>query len=75
MIHTSTAFCHCDVDLMEEKVYPPPHNPMDIIRLVNWMDDVTLDKITPEYVSLTLQRYNEHKIGKTIYLLHQYYPC
>ncbi|XP_073974468.1 putative fatty acyl-CoA reductase CG5065 [Rhodnius prolixus] len=73
MIHTSTAFCHCDVDLMEEKVYPPPHNPMDIIRLVNWMDDVTLDKITPE---LLHPHPNSYTYSKRIAeaLVASYYP-
>ncbi|KAJ9586188.1 hypothetical protein L9F63_020162, partial [Diploptera punctata] len=46
-IHLSTAFCHCDHDVMEEKVYPPPHNPHDIIHAMEWMDDETIEMITP----------------------------
>ncbi|KAK7574219.1 hypothetical protein V9T40_011410 [Parthenolecanium corni] len=45
-VHTSTAYCHCDIPVMEEKIYPARHNPYDIMELVRWMDNETLDSIT-----------------------------
>ncbi|KAK9500979.1 hypothetical protein O3M35_002123 [Rhynocoris fuscipes] len=73
MIHTSTAFCHCDVEVMEEKAYPPPHDPMDVIRLVNWMDDATLDKITPDILHPHPNSYTYSKrIAEA--LVTSYYP-
>ena len=50
-MHLSTAFCHCDYDVLEEKIYPAPHNPQDIIRAMEWMDDKTIEIITPRYLS------------------------
>ncbi|XP_075237430.1 putative fatty acyl-CoA reductase CG5065 [Lycorma delicatula] len=46
-IHLSTAFCHCEYEILEEAVYPSPANPHDIIRAVQWMDPTTLEMITP----------------------------
>nr|CAD7431212.1 unnamed protein product [Timema monikensis] len=47
LIHLSTAFCHCDQYELEEKVYPSPADPHDVIKLVQWLDDDTLRIITP----------------------------
>ncbi|XP_050439987.1 putative fatty acyl-CoA reductase CG5065 [Adelges cooleyi] len=46
-VHLSTAFCHCEYDSLEETVYPSPANPNDVMRAVEWMDDYTLEMITP----------------------------
>ena len=45
----STAFCHVDKEVLEEKAYEAPYDPKDIMRLVQFMDLKTLDKVTPEY--------------------------
>ncbi|KAK9501401.1 hypothetical protein O3M35_012134 [Rhynocoris fuscipes] len=45
--HLSTAFCHCEEDILEEKLYSPPYNPHDILSVVNWMDDQMLEAVTP----------------------------
>uniref|UniRef100_A0A146M6I1 Fatty acyl-CoA reductase n=2 Tax=Lygus hesperus TaxID=30085 RepID=A0A146M6I1_LYGHE len=50
MVHMSTAFCHCDIDEMEEKVYPSPHDPMEIIRMSRWMDAGMMEKISPDLI-------------------------
>lgn len=52
MIHISTAFCHVDVESMEERVYEPPIDPHDIMRLSKWIDDTSLQMITPRYILL-----------------------
>jgi fatty acyl-CoA reductase len=45
-VHLSTAFCHCDVDVLEERIYESPLDPHDVMRCVQWMDETTLDMIT-----------------------------
>lgn len=39
MIHTSTAFCNVEHDVMEEKVYDFAHKPEDLIRCAEWMSE------------------------------------
>lgn len=47
-LHLSTAFCYCDQEVLLEKVYDCPHDPNELMRLAEWMDVKTLNKITPE---------------------------
>lgn len=47
-VHLSTAFCNCDQEVMYEKVYEFRHHPQDLMRLAEWMDVKSLDRITPE---------------------------
>ncbi|XP_069702746.1 putative fatty acyl-CoA reductase CG5065 [Periplaneta americana] len=49
-VHVSTAYCHCDQPVLEEVPYPAPTDPHNILQLVDWMDDDTLDSITPKLV-------------------------
>ncbi|XP_039752666.1 putative fatty acyl-CoA reductase CG5065 [Pararge aegeria] len=49
-VHVSTTFCHDDLDVVEEKLYPSKHNPQDIINMVDWMDDETLTALQPELI-------------------------
>lgn len=44
-VHLSTAFCHCDVDVLEEKMYPPLKDPYEIMELVKNTDYKTMDKM------------------------------
>ncbi|XP_055687202.1 putative fatty acyl-CoA reductase CG5065 [Lutzomyia longipalpis] len=50
LVHLSTAFCYCDKEVLHEKVYECPHNPHDLIRCAEWMDEKTLDNITPNLI-------------------------
>ncbi|KAI5735323.1 hypothetical protein M8J77_017028 [Diaphorina citri] len=47
-IHSSTAFCHCDLKVMEEKVYPSAEDPENIINLASWLNVDAMDTITPK---------------------------
>ncbi len=60
-MHLSTAFCHCEYEILEEIIYPTPVSPRDVLQAVQWMDDTTLEMITPKYVS---QNRNEKRILK-----------
>ncbi|GAB0100342.1 Fatty acyl-CoA reductase [Sergentomyia squamirostris] len=51
LVHLSTAFCYCDKEVLHEKVYECPHNPHDLIRCAEWMDQKTLENITPNLIS------------------------
>ncbi|KAK2580056.1 hypothetical protein KPH14_012340 [Odynerus spinipes] len=44
--HISTAYCHLEEKLLEEKPYPPPADPHKIIKCVEWMDDDVVESIT-----------------------------
>ena len=52
MIHTSTAFCNPDQDILHEKIYDHPDKPADLIRCAEWMTEETMtamqDKIVGE---------------------------
>lgn len=46
-VHLSTAFCHVDQEELGETVYDSPHDPDDIMRLTQWMDERSIELITP----------------------------
>ncbi|XP_072948533.1 fatty acyl-CoA reductase 1-like [Epargyreus clarus] len=50
-IHISTAYCHLHEKLLEEKPYPPPADPHNIIQAMEWMDEETVEAITPKLLS------------------------
>lgn len=47
-IHLSTAFCHIDQEELGERIYDSPNNPQEIMRIVEIMDDESVDLITPK---------------------------
>ncbi|XP_044017829.1 putative fatty acyl-CoA reductase CG5065 [Aphidius gifuensis] len=44
--HISTAYCHLEEKVLEEKPYPPPADPHKIIKCVEWMDDDVVEAMT-----------------------------
>ncbi|XP_050342597.1 putative fatty acyl-CoA reductase CG5065 isoform X2 [Nymphalis io] len=50
-VHLSTAYCRCELEVLEEKLYPAVHSPEKIIDLVEWLDDKTLSFIEPKLIS------------------------
>ncbi|KAL0809207.1 hypothetical protein ABMA28_011431 [Loxostege sticticalis] len=50
-IHISTAYCHLHEKLLEEKPYPPPADPHQIIQAVEWMDEETIAQLTPKLLN------------------------
>nr|CAD7568184.1 unnamed protein product [Timema californicum] len=51
LVHVSTAYCHCDREVVQEIVYPGKHDPHKILDTVAWMPDHILEEITPKIVS------------------------
>lgn len=49
-LHLSTTFCSSDIEVFEEKVYPCHHDPNDIIRIIEWMDRESINKITRDLI-------------------------
>jgi len=47
-VHISTAYCQCEQPVLEEVTYPSPNDPHAILQLVEWLDDDSLDAITPK---------------------------
>lgn len=50
LVHVSTSYCQCNESVLEERAYPAPQNPFDIIEMVATMDDAGLAEITPKYI-------------------------
>lgn len=42
-VHLSTAFCNCDQEVLQEKVYEWPQKPNDLIRCAEWMTEDAMD--------------------------------
>ncbi|KAL7862618.1 hypothetical protein SRHO_G00116020 [Serrasalmus rhombeus] len=49
-IHISTAYAHCDRELIEEVVYPPPVDYRKLIDTLEWMDDKLVSLMTPKLI-------------------------
>lgn len=47
-LHLSTAFCYVEKKELDEAVYDFPHDPDDIMRFVQWMDESAIELITPK---------------------------
>ncbi|XP_018315447.1 putative fatty acyl-CoA reductase CG5065 [Mycetomoellerius zeteki] len=45
-IHISTAYCHLEEQILCEKTYPPPADPHQVIKCVEWMDDDVVEAMT-----------------------------
>ncbi|XP_025834434.1 putative fatty acyl-CoA reductase CG5065 [Agrilus planipennis] len=63
LVHLSTAFCHADVEYLEEKIYPPTKDPYEVMRLIEWLDDKSLEQIEP---SLLYPHPNSYTFSKRL---------
>ncbi|XP_012529911.1 putative fatty acyl-CoA reductase CG5065 isoform X2 [Monomorium pharaonis] len=45
-VHISTAYCHLEEKILREKPYPPPADPHQVIKCVEWMDDDVVEAMT-----------------------------
>ncbi|XP_053961383.1 putative fatty acyl-CoA reductase CG5065 [Anastrepha ludens] len=51
IIHVSTSYCQCNESVLEERAYPAPQNPYDVIKMVEEMNDEDLKEITPRLLN------------------------
>lgn len=70
-IHVSTAYCHCNEDVLEERYYPANENPYGVMQMVKLLKDDTLDMITPKLLNGLPNTYALTK-GLTEDLVHSY---
>ncbi|XP_045467137.1 putative fatty acyl-CoA reductase CG5065 [Harmonia axyridis] len=49
-VHVSTTYCHCDLTVLEEKIYQAPHDPRKLLDMASWIDDKLLDLMTPHLI-------------------------
>lgn len=69
--HMSTAYCHCNEDVLEERYYPANENPFGVIKMVELLKDDTLNMITPKLLNGLPNTYALTK-GLTEDLVHSY---
>ncbi|CRL01949.1 CLUMA_CG015216, isoform A [Clunio marinus] len=69
--HISTAYCHCNETVLEERYYPSNENPYGVIEMVKMMKDETLEMITPKLLNGLPNTYAYTK-GLTEDLVHSY---
>ncbi|XP_022121959.2 putative fatty acyl-CoA reductase CG5065 [Pieris rapae] len=60
-VHLSTAYCRCDLDELDERLYPAVHKPRKIMDIVEWMDDETLKHIEPKIIESEPNTYSYTK--------------
>lgn len=46
-VHVSTSYCQCNEEVVEEKYYPAPHNPLGISKLTELVSSDVLGLVTP----------------------------
>lgn len=61
MVHFSTAFCCCDVEILEEKVIDWPDKPADLIRCAEWMTDEAMEAMQPKVLGTQPNTYTYTK--------------
>lgn len=69
--HVSTAYCHCNEGVLEERYYPANENPYGVIEMVKLLKDDTLEMITPKLLNGLPNTYAFTK-GLTEDLVHSY---
>ena len=62
-IHVSTAYANCDRKQIDEIIYPPPMEPDNIIKMLEWLSDDQAQELTP---SLIRPRPNTYTFTKAI---------
>ncbi|XP_025264924.1 putative fatty acyl-CoA reductase CG5065 isoform X2 [Camponotus floridanus] len=76
-IHLSTAFCHVDQKEVGERIYDTSNNPEDIMRLVQCLDEDTIDLITPKLIQPhpNTYTYSKHLAEKLVANEFPELPC
>ena len=61
MVHTSTAFCNVEHEILEEKVNDFPHEPLDLINMAEWLSDEGMAAIQKELLGVHPNTYTYTK--------------
>ncbi|XP_034946192.1 putative fatty acyl-CoA reductase CG5065 [Chelonus insularis] len=57
LIHISTSYSQCGEDVLEERAYPTPISPENVMTLVNIVNDDLLNSITPKLLGVQPNTY------------------
>ncbi|XP_048004127.1 putative fatty acyl-CoA reductase CG5065 [Leguminivora glycinivorella] len=49
-VHVSTAYCRCELPVLEERVYETKHRPQEVMKCVEWMDDELITHLQPKLI-------------------------
>ncbi|XP_067209365.1 putative fatty acyl-CoA reductase CG5065 isoform X2 [Linepithema humile] len=49
-LHLSTTFCHVDQKELAERMYNSPHDPHNVMILVQWLNEESIDLLTPNLI-------------------------
>ncbi|XP_014371686.2 putative fatty acyl-CoA reductase CG5065 [Papilio machaon] len=60
-VHLSTAYCRCELPVLEEKLYPAMHSPRRVMDIVQWMDDDMLNYLEPKLIASEPNTYSYTK--------------
>ncbi|XP_078052126.1 putative fatty acyl-CoA reductase CG5065 isoform X2 [Augochlora pura] len=76
-VHLSTAFCHPDMDELGERVYDAPDDPNKVMDLVQWMDETSINLITPRLLDKhpNTYTYSKRLAEKLVSNEYQNLPC
>ncbi|RVE50676.1 hypothetical protein evm_004708 [Chilo suppressalis] len=61
VLHLSTAYCRCELDELEERMYPAVHNPRKIMDICKWMDNSLLEYLEPKLIESEPNTYSYTK--------------
>ncbi|CAG9794395.1 unnamed protein product [Diatraea saccharalis] len=61
LVHLSTAYCRCELDVLEERIYPAVHNPRKVMDICEWMDDALLAYLEPKLIESEPNTYSYTK--------------
>lgn len=72
VLHLSTAFCICDETVSLEKVYDWHHDPKDLLKCAEWMDERTMELMQPQLLGPHPNTYTYTKRLAEIYVQGEY---
>lgn len=70
--HVSTAYCHCNEEVLDECYYKPTENPYGMMEITKLLSDEMLEMITPKILGDTPNTYSYTK-GITEDLVHSFH--
>lgn len=53
LVYTSTCFCQCEEEVLEERTYPARVDPEIVMELCETLDEESLEAMRPPWVSQT----------------------
>ncbi|XP_067215243.1 uncharacterized protein [Linepithema humile] len=76
-LHVSTTFSHVEQEELAERIYDSPHNPHDVMKIVQWLDEEAIDLLTPKLMHPHPNSYTYSKCLAETLVVNEYpnLPC